>query len=332
MSSRGSRCSAATTDVRRPPRSRAPICACSPISCRSRSSDARTSAATSCTSCCASTRPRSSQPNRPTRSRRPASAMRATTSECWTSAGRRSSARASCRRATSYDASSTTCGSRPSGPSPTWARGRGAGACWRASTSSSSRTAGSTVRETFERLASVAGDLDRARARRARGGRVPHLPRAARSATTRSSTGSPLECLPGLREHQMTWELSACLLALGINACYRDVYPEAAAYLEEAVATARSAGDGIGEVATRSRGSASCSCCMDDLERREGFLRGVPRDGRGSGQPAVPRVRARASSASSRTPRSATRTRCACTWRRTSSSPVSGTSAAPATR
>ena len=32
-----------------------------------------------------------------------------------------------------------------------------------------------------------------------------------------------LECLPGLREHRMTWELSACLLALGVNACYQDV-------------------------------------------------------------------------------------------------------------
>ena len=38
--------------------------ACSPISCRSRSSDARTSAASSCTSCCASTQP-SGWPRRP---------------------------------------------------------------------------------------------------------------------------------------------------------------------------------------------------------------------------------------------------------------------------
>jgi predicted ATPase len=61
-----------------------------------------------------------------------------------------------------------------------------------------------------------------------------------------------LECLPHLREHRMTRELSACLLALGTNGCYRDVYPEAAVYLEEAVATARSAGDGLGEFAALS--------------------------------------------------------------------------------
>ena len=57
-----------------------------------------------------------------------------------------------------------------------------------------------------------------------------------------------LECLPRLREHRMTRELATCLLALGTNACYRDVYPEAAGYLEEAVDIARFAGDGQGEV------------------------------------------------------------------------------------
>jgi tetratricopeptide (TPR) repeat protein len=61
-----------------------------------------------------------------------------------------------------------------------------------------------------------------------------------------------LECLPRLREHGMTRELGACLLALGTNACYRDVYPEAADYLEEAVAVARSAGDGLDEFAALS--------------------------------------------------------------------------------
>jgi tetratricopeptide (TPR) repeat protein len=50
----------------------------------------------------------------------------------------------------------------------------------------------------------------------------------------------------------MSWEVGCCLLALGTNACYRDVYPEAAAYLEEAVTTARSAGDGLGEVGSLS--------------------------------------------------------------------------------
>ncbi len=58
-----------------------------------------------------------------------------------------------------------------------------------------------------------------------------------------------LECLPRLRELGMTWELGWCLLALGTNACYQDVYPEAAGYLEENAAMALSAGDGLDEVA-----------------------------------------------------------------------------------
>ena len=101
--------------------------------------------------------------------------------------------------------------------------------------------------QTFERLASIASDLDQ------------RSPVALATAAHRACLGSALgydeeldrlalECLPGLREQRMTWELSACLLALGVNACYRDVYPEATAYLDEAVATARSAGDGVREV------------------------------------------------------------------------------------
>ncbi len=50
-------------------------------------------------------------------------------------------------------------------------------------------------------------------------------------------------CLPVLRERPSTRELGVCLLALGINDCYRDVYAESAVSLEEAVAVARSAGD-----------------------------------------------------------------------------------------
>ena len=101
--------------------------------------------------------------------------------------------------------------------------------------------------QTFERLASFASDLD------------PRSPVALATAAHRACLGSALgydeeldrlalECLPGLRQHRMTWELSACLLALGVNACYLDVYPVATAYLDEAVATARSAGDGVREV------------------------------------------------------------------------------------
>ena len=101
--------------------------------------------------------------------------------------------------------------------------------------------------QTFERLASIASDLDQRSS--------VALAAVAHRACLGSALGYDeeldrlaLECLLSLREHRMTWELSACLLALGVNACYRDVYPEATAYLDEAVATARSVGDGVREV------------------------------------------------------------------------------------
>ena len=102
--------------------------------------------------------------------------------------------------------------------------------------------------ETFERLASVTD---------------PASPVALAAVAYRTCLGSALGydeeldrlalgSLPRLRERGMTWELGSCLLALGTNGCYRDVYPEAADYLEEAVAAARAAGDGLGEVASLS--------------------------------------------------------------------------------
>ena len=50
-------------------------------------------------------------------------------------------------------------------------------------------------------------------------------------------------CLPVLRERGLTRELGVCLLALGTNDCYRDVYAESAANLEEAADVARSVAD-----------------------------------------------------------------------------------------
>ncbi|HTK23276.1 MAG TPA: adenylate/guanylate cyclase domain-containing protein [Gaiella sp.] len=50
-------------------------------------------------------------------------------------------------------------------------------------------------------------------------------------------------CLPALRERGLTRELGVCLLALGTNDCYRDVYGESAANLEQAIEVARSTGD-----------------------------------------------------------------------------------------
>lgn len=46
-----------------------------------------------------------------------------------------------------------------------------------------------------------------------------------------------------LRARGLNQELGACLLALGTNACYIDVYPEAAALLEEGIAVSHSVGD-----------------------------------------------------------------------------------------
>jgi len=112
--------------------------------------------------------------------------------------------------------------------------------------------------ETFERLARIAGgatttvvDVDNA------------TPVALAAVTFWTALGSALgydeerdrlalECLPRLRGHGMSWELGSCLLALGTNACYRDVYPEGITYLEEAVDVTRATGNGLEEVASLS--------------------------------------------------------------------------------
>src|SRR4029077_16558008 len=53
-------------------------------------------------------------------------------------------------------------------------------------------------------------------------------------------------CLPVLRERGLNRELGICLLAIGTNDCYRDVYAESAVNLEEAIDVARSIGDHLG--------------------------------------------------------------------------------------
>jgi predicted ATPase/class 3 adenylate cyclase len=102
--------------------------------------------------------------------------------------------------------------------------------------------------ETFERLAgvtNVGGSVDPAGA-----SPVP-LAAIAYQTELKSLLGYDdemdrlaLACLPRLREHYMSWELTSCLLALGTNAMNRDVYPDAIGYLEEALAVARSTGNG----------------------------------------------------------------------------------------
>jgi tetratricopeptide (TPR) repeat protein len=108
--------------------------------------------------------------------------------------------------------------------------------------------------ETFERLASASVQ---------RGGLDPSPPVALAAHAYRAGLASALgydeeldrlalACLPRLREHGMERELGWCLLALGMNGCYRDVYREAAGHLVEAVATARSARDALLEAAALS--------------------------------------------------------------------------------
>ena len=188
--------------------------------------------------------------------------------------------------------------------------------------------------ETLERLARTAGfDADdpgsasavalaAAMYRVAIGARLGYDPAAEELAA---------RCLPVLRARNLERELARCLCALGIMAVYRDVYPEAVAFLEEGAEIARAIGDELTE-----------SGALIDLgfgPTPPGRPRSGPRGVRGC---ARPRQRSwatrfcartpRASSASSPMPRSATATRFGCTWRRTTCSRPSVTPAERATR
>jgi predicted ATPase/class 3 adenylate cyclase len=106
--------------------------------------------------------------------------------------------------------------------------------------------------ETFERLSSIANGGARIVASVAS---PAVLAAVAYQTQLRSALGYDedidrlaLACAPELRKRGMSWELGSCLLALGTHACYRDVYPDAIAYLEEAVEVARSAGNGEIEI------------------------------------------------------------------------------------
>jgi predicted ATPase/class 3 adenylate cyclase len=78
-------------------------------------------------------------------------------------------------------------------------------------------------------------------------------------------------CLPVLRERGLTREVGVCLLALGTNDCYRDVYAESAANLEEAVEVARSVADHL-VVAGSLSWLGFVRLLLDDLGRaREAF-------------------------------------------------------------
>src|SRR6266566_4879615 len=126
--------------------------------------------------------------------------------------------------------------------------------------------------ETFERLARTAGfDADDPESMSAIalaaamywvaiGARLGYDPGAEELAT---------RCLPVLRARNMERELADCLCALGIMAVYRDVYPEAVAFLEEAAEIARSIGDGLTESGAR-MDLGFARLLLDDLEAARG--------------------------------------------------------------
>ena len=91
--------------------------------------------------------------------------------------------------------------------------------------------------ETLERLARTAGfdGDDPANARRvALAAAMYSLAHNARLGYDPTAEELAARCLPVLRARNLEREVALCLAALGIMAVYRDVYPEAVAFLEEA--------------------------------------------------------------------------------------------------
>ena len=78
-------------------------------------------------------------------------------------------------------------------------------------------------------------------------------------------------CLPVLRERHLTRELGICLLAIGTNDCYRDLYAESAVSLEEAIDVARTVRDDL-TVAASLSWLGFVRLLLDDLDgAREAF-------------------------------------------------------------
>jgi tetratricopeptide (TPR) repeat protein len=122
--------------------------------------------------------------------------------------------------------------------------------------------------ETLERLARTAGfdsddpgsasavALAAAACRIAIGARLGHDPAAEELA---------LRCVPILRARNLERDVARCLCALGIGAVYRDVFPEAVAFLEEGIEITRTTGDTLTEAgALMDLGFARL--LMDDLD------------------------------------------------------------------
>ena len=211
----------------------------------------------------------SSRPRR----RTPASGTRVTTRRCSWSGRRHSWARSSRSRGTSCAASWTTCAPRPSGSWPRTTSTR-RWRCSKPSTRSSACTAGS--KGARRSSGSAHGRLRRRRPRkrerrRAGGGDVPDRHR--RPTRVRPGGRGARHCAACPSCARGTWSESshaACARSASWRV-YRDVYPEAVAFLEEGTEIARATGDRLTESgALMDLGFARL--LMDDLDAaREAF-------------------------------------------------------------
>ena len=189
--------------------------------------------------------------------------------------------------------------------------------------------------ETFDRLARTAGfdaDDPESTSAVALAAAMYWVAIGARLGYDQEAEELAARCLSVLRARNMEREVADCLCALGIMAVYRDVYPEAVAFLEEAAEIARAIGDELIESgALMDLGSPDSSWTTS--KRRAGRSR-LRTSSRRSWAARFCSRMPRASSASSPMPRSATATRFrfSCTWRRTTCSRPSVTSAERVTR
>jgi predicted ATPase/class 3 adenylate cyclase len=104
--------------------------------------------------------------------------------------------------------------------------------------------------ETLERLARTAGfeaDDPRSASAVALAAAICRIAIGARLGYDPEAEELAARCLPVLRERNLERELARCLCALGIMAGYRDVFPEAVAFLEEGTKIANAIGDELTE-------------------------------------------------------------------------------------
>ena len=144
--------------------------------------------------------------------------------------------------------------------------------------------------KTFDRLADVAGVTDDIRLdpSRATDAQLAVLVQQAGTWIDLGHQEGPEQvataCLPVLRERALRRELGLGLLALGIAETYRDVYPDAALHLEEAVEISDAVGDRLWKGAALSW-LGFVRLLVDDLERARDAFEELYELSRDAGQP-----------------------------------------------